>query len=371
MADKTVLDLDEITGAVLEDDVLYGIRGTGAGRDKKVLAGKIVPTIIQKDSGITGFDLDTYFGDVVIFSDPATDFTYAILGVLPAGRTLTLVNQSIYELTIDNDGGPLDGIIYAGKNKEFVSDGTAFQAKSAENARMQVFTTSGTWTLPGGVTNAKITVVGKGGDGGSTTVSTGSGGGGGGAGQVIQATVPVTADVTITIDATKSAFGTIEALVGADGADGADGTGQNGGAGGAGGANGGGGGGGSDSGIGAGGDGGNGGAYSANGVAGSNAAAVGVGGAAGTNILNPVGFIGGIGGAHDANAGAGGGGGGGGAGYGGKGGYGGYVGLAAATLHGQAGQGYGAGGGGASGRGGIIGGALGGTGGAGVVIVEW
>src|ERR1035441_9804137 len=68
--------------------------------------------------------------------------------------------------------------------------------------RAQVFTASGTWYLPDGVTVVDVTCVGGGGGGGgalySGTLGAGAGGGGGGF-AVRGEDIPVTGNVTVTI----------------------------------------------------------------------------------------------------------------------------------------------------------------------------
>lgn len=71
-------------------------------------------------------------------------------------------------------------------------------------SKSQLFTSSGTWTAPAGVSSAKITQVGGGAGGGPGQTGFGGGGGGGGAGEFCRRrTIVVTpgADYTITIGA--------------------------------------------------------------------------------------------------------------------------------------------------------------------------
>ena len=59
------------------------------------------------------------------------------------------------------------------------SNGTAWTSAAAPAggfSNMQVFTSSGTFTVPAGVTKAKVTVVGGGGNGGSSTSTSSNGG---------------------------------------------------------------------------------------------------------------------------------------------------------------------------------------------------
>lgn len=65
----------------------------------------------------------------------------------------------------------------------------------------QIFTSSGTFTVPSGVTSVKVTVIGAGGNGGNGSTPDGFSGGGGGAGGYIVDYVTVTpgASVTVTV----------------------------------------------------------------------------------------------------------------------------------------------------------------------------
>lgn len=56
----------------------------------------------------------------------------------------------------------------------------------SQGGRGQVFTSSGTWTVPAGTTNAMVVCFGGGGGGGNATVSSTVGGGGGGGGMALK-----------------------------------------------------------------------------------------------------------------------------------------------------------------------------------------
>lgn len=74
-------------------------------------------------------------------------------------------------------------------------------APTAQQVRSQIFTVSGTWTQPAGVTKVKVTVVGGGGGGGGTDANASQTGGGGGSGSVAIATLTVAGNVTVTVGA--------------------------------------------------------------------------------------------------------------------------------------------------------------------------
>ena len=78
--------------------------------------------------------------------------------------------------------------------------------------RGQVFTSSGTFTVPSGITAVKVTVIGGGGDGGNSTGSNSASGGGGGGGAAVKYVTGLTPGATVTVTvgsaAGTSSFGT-------------------------------------------------------------------------------------------------------------------------------------------------------------------
>lgn len=70
---------------------------------------------------------------------------------------------------------------------------------------IQVFTSSGTWTKPTGISNVYVKVIGKGGTGNSSNGTNGGGGGGG----YSEGMTAVTANVTVTIGSTNSFAGSV------------------------------------------------------------------------------------------------------------------------------------------------------------------
>jgi hypothetical protein len=213
----------------------------------------------------------------------------------------------------------------------------------------QVFTSSGTFTVPAGITAVKVTVVGGG--GGGATVSSGgnAGGGGGGGGVSIRYVTGLTPSGTVSVTVGSlgsastgggtSSFGSSASATGGGG--GSGGTGGAGGSGSSGDIN-----------I-TGGAGGNGAAWSGCSNSSTSAGAGGAagGGKGGNGVADGFGDIGGAGG--------------GGAFGGGADGPTGFN----TSSNGLAGRGYGSGGSGGQASGG--GGATGGSGTAGIVIVEW
>lgn len=95
--------------------------------------------------------------------------------------------------------------------------GLEFTAPSDIPKNIQVFTSSGTWTRPTGVSKVYVKVIGAGGNGASGS-GNGAGGGGGGGGYA-EGLISVTGNVTVTIGATNSFAGstTIQATNGSNG----------------------------------------------------------------------------------------------------------------------------------------------------------
>lgn len=85
----------------------------------------------------------------------------------------------------------------------YSGDGSSLSGVESGLQSIQVFTSSGTWTKPSGVTKVKVTVVGGGGGGGAVGAAASTGGGGGGAGGASVKFIDVSAisSETVTIGA--------------------------------------------------------------------------------------------------------------------------------------------------------------------------
>lgn len=84
----------------------------------------------------------------------------------------------------------------------FVGDGSGLTGIAGGFSNMQVFTASGTFTVPAGVTKVKVTVIGGGGGGGGASSSFGqlpSGGGGGGCAIKIASSLLPGSGVSVTV----------------------------------------------------------------------------------------------------------------------------------------------------------------------------
>jgi hypothetical protein len=76
---------------------------------------------------------------------------------------------------------------------------TVLQGAAFVGSRGQVFTSSGTYTVPTGVTAVKVTVVGGGGNGGGVTGQRSGAGGGGGGGIAIEYVTGLTPGDTVSV----------------------------------------------------------------------------------------------------------------------------------------------------------------------------
>lgn len=132
MADKSLLDLAAIADQMQEADEIYVNRG-GIGGDKRMAGNRIIPAVVVQDT--TGsIDLATFFGDVVVFSTPASAITITLSNNLTSGRKLTIINKSSTFNVLLAGGStsiiPNNGLI------NFVSDGSALFEVSGTNAQI-------------------------------------------------------------------------------------------------------------------------------------------------------------------------------------------------------------------------------------------
>lgn len=134
-------------------------------------------------------------------SAEVTTGTDTVRAVTPEGLHAGLAGLTDTTITAS------DAIIFSdatdsGKLKEDTVQGILDLAAGGGLQSVQVFTSSGTWTKPAGITSVKVTVVGGGGGGGSTATSQRKGSGGGGGGAAIEfIDVTGTASETVTVGA--------------------------------------------------------------------------------------------------------------------------------------------------------------------------
>lgn len=89
-------------------------------------------------------------------------------------------------------------------------------AAAGELTSVQVFTGSGTWTKPAGITKTIVEVVGGGGNGGASSAGESGSGGGGGGGAAVELFTSPSASETVTVGAAggTSSFGTLTQATG-------------------------------------------------------------------------------------------------------------------------------------------------------------
>jgi len=118
MATKALIDLEFLTNEILTTDLLYVVRGTGAGRDMKVLGDRVVPTVLTQN--ISGnIDLDNYFGDIVVVCTPSSAITVTSSNTPPAGRSVCVVNKSVIDdITFNGEIIPAEKVLIG------ISDGS-------------------------------------------------------------------------------------------------------------------------------------------------------------------------------------------------------------------------------------------------------
>ena len=123
MAGPTIDSLVILTDEIAATDVLYLLRGLGAGADRKFTGDLIVPSILT--TNITGaINLNLYKGDLVIFSTPAAAITLTFSNMLPNGRKIIIVNKATaFNITC---AGTLVETIDPSTTLHRVSDATSF-----------------------------------------------------------------------------------------------------------------------------------------------------------------------------------------------------------------------------------------------------
>jgi hypothetical protein len=143
------------------------------------------------DSGLVAFDGTT--GKVIKAANTVT---------VPQGGTgaSSLTANSVL---LGNGTSAIQAVAPSTSGNVLTSNGTTWTSLPAAGGgftNMVVFTSSGTWTIPAGITKAQVTVVGAGGGGGAGFAANGNngfGGSAGGAAIIVRNLVGATADIVI------------------------------------------------------------------------------------------------------------------------------------------------------------------------------
>lgn len=186
--------------------VTFKNHGTGGGTsftlDKSASTNSVLLSIggiIQKpvtDYSISGTAITTtssVTSGVEVFS----------LIIHDAGNAPVIEDNSVNEAKLLVSNSPTNGQFLSAQSGD--AGGLTWAAAGGGMQSMQVFTSSGTWTKPSGITKVKVTVVGGGGGAGAcqsvSTYNPGSAGGGGGGTAIEFIDVSSTSSETVTVGA--------------------------------------------------------------------------------------------------------------------------------------------------------------------------
>ncbi|WNO06052.1 hypothetical protein [Rhodoferax mekongensis] len=162
--------------------------GAGATGDTLFTAGTATAARTALGAGATG---DALFTAANVASAIATLGLTTVAAITPATATPL--------------AGSGSGVV--GVSTKYAREDHAHPIVAAGFSNLQVFTASGTFTVPAGVTTAKVTVVGGGGGGGGSSGGIGFGGGGGGASVRIVTGLTPGGTVAVTVGAGGAAGG--------------------------------------------------------------------------------------------------------------------------------------------------------------------
>jgi hypothetical protein len=130
--------------------------------------------------------------------------TTGVTGTLPVANGGTgAATLAANNVVLGNGTSAVQLVAPSTTGNVLTSNGTTWQstapASTYVGARGQVFTSSGTFTVPTGITAAKVTVIGGGGSGGDVTGTGSAAGGGGGGGVAIEFVTGLTPGGTVTV----------------------------------------------------------------------------------------------------------------------------------------------------------------------------
>ena len=207
--DSAVTEAGFKTAITNQREFLAGLLGTTGNQiDALVAMGVLANDTLARTSAYTVVAADR--GKSISCSGTFT-LSLTAAATLGDGFSFIVVNTGSGTITIDpNSTEKIDGVatktLAQNQSAIICCDGTNFYTIGISAAggfsNMQVFTSSGTFTVPAGITKVKVTVVGGGGNGavGQFTYGQGSiGGGGGGGGAAIEVISGLTAGGTVSI----------------------------------------------------------------------------------------------------------------------------------------------------------------------------
>lgn len=164
------------------------------GTTGKVIKAANTVTVAQGGTGAT-----TLTG--VVKGNGTSAMTTGTVIVAEGGTGATTLAAN--NVLLGNGTSAIQAVAPSTSGNVLTSNGTTWASLPAAGGgftNIVVFTSSGTWTIPAGVTKAKVTVVGAGGGGGSGFTSSGShgtGGSAGGAAIIVRELVGATASIVI------------------------------------------------------------------------------------------------------------------------------------------------------------------------------
>ena len=195
------------TAITNQREFLAGLLGSSGNQiDALVAMGVLGADSVSKTSGYTVVAADR--GKVILCNGTFT-LSLTAAATLADGFTFAVVNTGTGTITIDpNSTEQIDGVstktVGAGSSLIITCTGTAFYSlgggSGAIGSSADIFTSSGTWTVPSGVSRAMFIVIGGGGGGGGTSGSLSSSGGNGGLGGLAVASCSqISGSITITV----------------------------------------------------------------------------------------------------------------------------------------------------------------------------
>ena len=160
MADINVLTFPEVDTPE-ENDIIYNIRGTGNGRDKKIKVSNLTGKSLEV-TDTEAIDLSDYGADLVIFANKSTAFTVTFSNYLLSGKNIQVVGVGAGLVTL---AGTITDVVIQNEVRKHVSSGTAFYNRNSSPLKVDTINerTSATGVTVDGVLLKDNTVTASGG----------------------------------------------------------------------------------------------------------------------------------------------------------------------------------------------------------------